>query len=75
MRKWQKSATFSTPEVDHCIFPSYVDRKIIKSLVELGILEEVKEHTDWVNSYVIMEKNSSNHHYQNHTIKRKMRTS
>ena len=28
----------------------------IKSLVELGILEEVKEHTDWVNSYVIVEK-------------------
>ena len=28
----------------------------IKSLVELGILEEVTEHTDWVNSYVIVEK-------------------
>ena len=28
----------------------------IKSLVILGILEEVKEHTDWVNSYVIVEK-------------------
>ena len=27
----------------------------IKSLVELGILEEVKEHTDWVNSHVMME--------------------
>ena len=26
----------------------------IKSLVELGILEEVTEHTDWVNSYVIV---------------------
>ena len=26
----------------------------IKSSVELGICEEVKEHTDWVNSYVIV---------------------
>ena len=40
-----------------------------KSLVELDILEEVKEHTDWVNSYVIVEKDSGNHH----TIKRKLR--
>ena len=45
----------------------------IKSLVELGILEEVTEHTDWVNSYVIVEKDSSNHHAPNHTIKRKLR--
>ena len=45
----------------------------IKSLVELGILEEVKEHTDWVNSYVIVEKDSGNHHNPNHTIKRKLR--
>ena len=27
----------------------------IKSLVKLGIQEEVNEHTDWVNSYVIVE--------------------
>ena len=45
----------------------------IKSLVELGILEEVKEHTDWVNSGVIMEKDSGNHHSPNHTVKRKLR--
>ena len=45
----------------------------IKSLVKLGILEEVKEHNDWVNSYVIMEKDSRNHHSPNHTIKRKLR--
>ena len=45
----------------------------IKSLVELGILEEVKEHTDWVNSHVMMEKDSGNHHSPNHTIKRKLR--
>ena len=40
----------------------------IKSLVELCILEEVTEHTDWVNSYVIVEKDSGNHHAPNHTI-------
>ena len=45
----------------------------IKSLVELGILEEVKEHTNWVNSHVIVEKDSGNHHSPNHTIKRKLR--
>ena len=43
------------------------------SLVKLGILEEVKEHTDWVNSCVIVEKDSGNHHSPNHTIKRKLR--
>ena len=41
----------------------------IKSLVKLGILEEVKEHTDWVNSYVIVEKDSGNHHSPNHTMR------
>ena len=41
--------------------------------MELGILEEVKEHTDWVNSYVIVEKDSGNHHSPNHTVKRKLR--
>ena len=45
----------------------------IESLMKLGILEEVKEHTDWVNSYVIVEKDSGNHHSPNHTIKRKLR--
>ena len=45
----------------------------IKNLMELGILEEVKEHTDWVNSYVIVEKDLGNHHFPNHTIKRKLR--
>ena len=45
----------------------------IKPLVELGIPEEVTEHTDWVNSYVIVEKDTSNHHIPNHTIKRKLR--
>ena len=49
----------------------------INSLVELGILEEVTEHTDWVNSYVIVEKDtpidSSNHYAPNHSINRKLR--
>ena len=45
----------------------------IESLVKQGILEEVKEHTDWVNSYVIIEKDTGNHHSPNHTVKKKMR--
>ena len=36
----------------------------IKSLMELSILEEEREHTDWVNSYVIVEMDSENHHSQ-----------
>ena len=38
-----------------------------------GILEELKEHTDWVNSYVIVEKDTGNHHSPNHTVKKKLR--
>ena len=45
----------------------------IESLVKLGILEEVKEHTDLENSYVIVEKDTGNHHSPNHTIKKKLR--
>ena len=45
----------------------------IKSLVKQGILEEVKEHTDWVNSYVIVEKDTGNKHVPNHTVKKKLR--
>ena len=44
-------------------------KMLSKSLAELGILEEVTEHTDWVNSYVIVEKDSDNHHAPNHTIR------
>ena len=36
----------------------------IDSLVSQGILEEVKEHTDWVNSYVIVEKTLEIHMHQ-----------
>ena len=45
----------------------------MKSLVKLGILEEVKEHTDWVYSHVIVEKDTGSHHSPNHTIKKKLR--
>ena len=45
----------------------------IKSLVKLGILDEVKERTDWVNSYVIVKKDTGSHHSPNHTIKKKLR--
>ena len=45
----------------------------INSLVRQGILEEVKEHTDWVNSYVIVEKDTGNQHVPNHTVKKKLR--
>ena len=45
----------------------------IESLVKQGILEEVKEHTDQVNSYVIVEKDTGNHHSPNHRVKKKLR--
>ena len=45
----------------------------IESLVKQGIQEEVKERTDWVNSYVIVEKDTGNHHSPNHTVKKKLR--
>ena len=45
----------------------------IESLVKLGTPEKVKEHTDWVNSYVIVEKDTGSHHAPNHTIKKKLR--
>ena len=56
--------------------PVYLEtafKEEIDSLVKQGILEEVKEHTDWVNSYVIVEKDTGNHHSPNHTVKKKLR--
>ena len=41
--------------------------------MKLGILEGVKEHTDQVNSCVIVEKDTGSHHSPNHTIKKKLR--
>ena len=49
----------------------------IRNLEKLGILEETKDVTEWVNSFVIVEKslpiNSSNHHSPGHTVKKKLR--
>ena len=45
----------------------------IESLVKQGILEEIKEHTDWVNSYVIVEKDTGNQNVPNYTVKKKLR--
>ena len=48
----------------------------IRNLEQLGILEPVKEVTEWVNSFVIMEKkvplDSSNSHSPGHTVKKKL---
>ena len=45
--------------------------------MELGILEEATEHTEWVNSHVIVKKDdqldTSNSHALNHSIRRKLR--
>ena len=47
----------------------------IRNLEELGILEETKEVTEWINSFVIVEKklpiDSSNSHAPGHTVKKK----
>ena len=49
----------------------------IRNLEALGILEETKDVTEWVNSFVIMEKklpiNSSSSHSPGHTVKKKLR--
>ena len=42
----------------------------IESLVKQGILEEVKEHTDWVNSYVIVKKDTGNQHVPTAQLRR-----
>ena len=49
----------------------------IRNLEQLGILEETKDVTEWVNNFVIVEKklpiDSSNHHSPNHTTQKKLR--
>ena len=49
----------------------------IRNLEALGILEETKDVTEWVNSFVIMEKkfpiDSSNSHSLTHTVEKKLR--
>ena len=48
----------------------------IRNLEALGILEETKDVTDWVNSFVIMEKklpiDSSNSHSPGHSMNKKL---
>ena len=48
----------------------------IRNLEQLGILEPVKEVTEWVNSFVIMEKkvpvDSSNTHSPKHSVQKKL---
>ena len=56
--------------------PVYLEtafKEEIESLVKQGILEELKEHTDWVNSCAVVEKDTGNHHSPNHTVKKKLR--
>ena len=49
----------------------------IRNLEALRILEETKDVTEWVNSFVIMEKklpiNSNNSHSQGHSMNKKLR--
>ena len=49
----------------------------VKRLVEIDVLEPVTEQTEWVNSFVVVEKSveadSSSSHSPNHRIKRQIR--
>ena len=49
----------------------------ISRLCKIDVLEPVKDNTEWVNSYVIIEKevqtDSSNAHTPGHTIQKKLR--
>ena len=49
----------------------------VKRLVEIDVLEPVTEQTEWVNSFVVVEKtveiDSSNAHSPNHKIKKQIR--
>ena len=51
--------------------------KEIRNLEELGILEEIKDVTEWVNSFVIVEKeipiDSNNSHSPGHSMNKKLR--
>ena len=49
------------------IHPESAFKEEIESLEKQGILD------DWVNSYVIVEKDIGNHHSPNHTVKKKLR--
>ena len=47
----------------------------VERLVKIDVLEKVTEHTEWVNSFVIVEKviDSLNAHSPNHVIKKSIR--
>ena len=47
----------------------------VERLVKIDVLEPVTEPTEWVNSFVVVEKviDSSNAHSPNHTIKKSIR--
>ena len=47
----------------------------VERLVKIDVLEKVTEPTEWVNSFVIVEKviDSSNAHSPNHSIKKSIR--
>ena len=53
--------------------------KEIRNLEALGILEETKDVTEWVNSFVIVEKtlpvDSSNSHSPEHSVNKKLQIS
>ena len=49
--------------------------EVVERLVKIDVLEKVTEPTEWVNSFVIVEKviDSSNAHSPNHVIKKSIR--
>ena len=47
--------------------------KEIRNLEQLGILEEAKDVTEWVNSFVIVEKIPTNSSSQGHSMSKKLR--
>ena len=59
------------------VFLFIFKKQEIQNLEWLGILEPVKEVTEWVNSFVIMEKkvpvDSSNAHSPGHSVQKKLR--
>ena len=60
-----------------CIHLQDAFHEEIRNLEQLGILEETKDVTEWVNSFVIVEKklpiNSSNTHSPGHIVQKKLR--
>ena len=59
-----------------CLYTCKTFHEEIRNLEALGILEETKDVTEWVNSFVIMEKklpiNSNNSHSPGHSMNKKL---